>query len=67
MVLVFKNFGERSTAENYGFFSVVRKIFEKLVNHRIVDHLQKCGLFSDSQYGFRSSRSTADLLTYNCI
>ena len=29
----------------------------------ILDHLQKCGIFSDFQYGFRSSRSTADLLT----
>ena len=44
-------------------FSVVSKVFEKLVNNRIVDHLEKCGLFSDFQYGFRSSRSTADLLT----
>ena len=35
---------------------------EKLVNNRIVDHLEKCALFSDFQYGFRSSRS-ADLLT----
>ena len=43
--------------------SVVSKIFEKLVNNRIVNHLEKCGLFSDFQYGFRSSRSTADLLT----
>ena len=42
---------------------MVSKVFEKLVNNRIVDHLQKCGLFSDFQYGFRSSRSTADLLT----
>ena len=32
--------------------------FEKLVNNRIVDHREKCG-----QYGFRSFRSTADLLT----
>ena len=31
------------------------------VNNSIVDHLEKCGLFSDFQYGFRSSRSTADL------
>ena len=37
--------------------------FEKLVNNRIVDHLEKCDLFSDFQYGFRSSRSTVDLLT----
>ena len=29
----------------------------------IVDDLEKCGLFSDFQYGFRSSRLTADLLT----
>ena len=43
--------------------SVVSKVFEKLVNNRIVDHLEKCGLFSDFQYGFRSSWSTADLLT----
>ena len=41
---------------------MVCEVFEKLVNNRIVDHLEKCGLFPDFQYGFRSSRSTADLL-----
>ena len=59
------NVGERSSAKNYLpiiLLSVVSKVFEKLVNNRIVDHLDKC-LFSDFQYGFRSSRSTADLLT----
>ena len=66
MVHVFKNIGERSTAKNHcpvSLLSVVSKVFEKLVNNRIVDHLEKCGLFSDFQCGFRSSRSTADLLT----
>ena len=66
MVPVFKNVGERSTAKNYrpvSLLSVVSKVFEKLVNNRIVDHLEKCGLFSDCQYGFRSFQSTADLLT----
>ena len=29
----------------------------------VPDHVEKCDLFSDFQYGFRSSRSTADLLT----
>ena len=29
----------------------------------IVDHLEKCGVFYDFQYGVRSSRSTANLLT----
>ena len=42
---------------------MVSKVFEKLVNNRIIDHLEKSGLFSDFQYGFTSSRSTADLLT----
>ena len=37
---------------------MVSKVFEKLV-----DHLKKCDLFSDFQYDFRSSQSTADLLT----
>ena len=66
MVTVFKNVGKRSTAENYcpgSLLSVVSKVFEKLVNSRIADQLEKCGLFSDFQYGFRSSRSTADLPT----
>ena len=66
LVPVFKNVGKKSTGKNYhpvSLLSVVSKVFEKLVNNRIVDHLQKCGFFSDFQYGFRSSRSTADLLT----
>ena len=42
---------------------MVSKVFEKLVNNRLVDHLEKCVLFSDFQYGFRSSQSTLDLLT----
>ena len=42
---------------------MVSKVFEKLANNRIVDHLEKCGLFSDFQYGFSSSQSTADLMT----
>ena len=66
VVPVFKNVGKRSTAKDYYpviLLSVVSKVFEKLVNNRIVDHLKKCGLFSDFQYSFRSSQSTADLLT----
>ena len=66
MVPVFKNGGERSTANNYlpaSLLSVVSKVFEKQVNNGIVHLLQKCGLFSDFQYGFKSSSSTADLLT----
>ena len=57
MVSVSKNVGERSTAKIYCL------VFEKLVNNRIVDLLEKSHLFSDFQFGFRSSQSTADLLT----
>ena len=42
MVHVYKNVGERSATKNYhpvNLLSVVRKVFEKLVNNRIVDHL----------------------------
>ena len=65
MVPIFKIVGERSGAKNYlpaSVLSVVSKVFEKLMNNRIVDHLEKCGHFSDFQYGFRSSQSSADLL-----
>ena len=63
MVPVFTNVGERSTAKNYHHLNllfVVSQVFEKLVNIRIVE---KCGLFSDFKYDFRSFGSTADLLT----
>ena len=48
VVPVFKNVGERFTAKNYrpvSLLSVVCKVFEKLVNKIIADHLEKCGLF----------------------
>ena len=54
MVPVFKNACERSPAKNYqpiSFLSVVvGKVFKKLVYDRIVDQLEKCGLFSEFQY-----------------
>ena len=48
VVTVFKNVGERSTAKNccpVSLLSVVSKVFEKLVNNRIIVHLEKCGFF----------------------
>ena len=65
MVPVFKNVGEQFTAKNHYLVSlpsVVNKVFEKLVNNRVADNLEKCGRFSDFQYGFRFSQSIADLL-----
>ena len=48
VVLVFKNVGERSSAKNccpVSLLSVVSKVFEKLVNNRIVDDLEKSAFF----------------------
>ena len=47
-VSVFSNVGEKSAAKSYcpiGLLSVVSKVFEKLLNDSLVDHLEKLGLF----------------------
>ena len=57
VAVVFKSTGEMPTAKNYypvSLLSLVSKVFGKLVDNRIADHLEKCELFSDFQYGFRS-------------
>ena len=48
VVPVFKNVGEWPTAQNYrpvSPLSVVRKVFEKLVNNRLVDHQRNVAFF----------------------
>ena len=48
VVSLFENVGERSSAKKYrpvSLLSVVNKVFENLVNNRIVDHLEKGDLF----------------------
>ena len=50
VVPVVKNVGEKSTAKNYcpvSLLYMVSKVFE---NNRLVDDLEKCGLFSDFQF-----------------
>ena len=49
MIPGFKNVGERFAAKNYHPVSLLSLVSK--------------AFFSDSQYGFRSSRSTTDLLT----
>ena len=65
VVSAFKNVRERCIIKKYHSVSllfVVSKVFQKLVNNRLVDHLGKYCLFSDFQYDRRSSLSTADYL-----
>ena len=48
VVPVLENVGDRTSAKNYhpvSLLSVVSKAFEKLVSKRVVDHLEKWGLF----------------------
>ena len=56
LVPVFKNVKERFLAKNYrpvSLLSVISKVFEKLVNNRFVDYLEKCShfLFSSMDLG----------------
>ena len=63
MIPIFKNVGGRS--KNYfpvSLLPVVYKVFVKLVN-RTVECPEKYGLFSDFQYCYKYSQSTANLLT----
>ena len=60
MVPVFKNVSEKSIAKSY---HPIIKVFEEPLNNRLADHPEKCSLFSNFPYGFRSSQSTADFLT----
>ena len=50
MVPVYKNVGDRSTAKSYhavSLLSVISKVFAKLENNTLADHLEKSSLFSD--------------------
>ena len=53
---VFMNDWERSAPKNHRTVSLLFVV-------SIVDDLEKCDLFSDFHYGFRSSQSTVDLLS----
>ena len=58
--------GDHSCPSNYrpiSLLPIMSKVFESLVNNRIVHHLESNQLLCDAQYGFRSQRSTADLLS----
>ena len=65
-VHVYEKNGKGSAANKYCHASLLfvdSKIFEKLPNNVLVNHIKKCGPFPKFQYGFKSFQSTADLLT----
>lgn len=59
--------GSRSDPANYrpiAITSILCKIMERVLNNRLLAHLESNELLSDNQYGFRKGRSTGDLLIY---
>ncbi|XP_014790847.1 uncharacterized protein LOC106884129 [Octopus bimaculoides] len=66
LLFLSKNCGDRSNPGNYRPISLLpinSKVFESLINDSLVKYLDSNRLFSDSQYSFRTGRSTIDLLT----
>lgn len=69
---VFKS-GDRASVHNYRPISILTslsKILEKLLNSRLIKHLNKNKILSDRQYGFRKGLSTENAvldLTNNII
>ena len=59
--------GSRKDPNNYrpiALLSVISKVMEKYINIHILKYLESHNIIHDRQYGFRTRRSTADLLTY---
>lgn len=62
---LFKNKGQRSDPANYrpiSLTSAICKVMEKIVRDSLIDFLEKSGILSIHQHGFRSKRSTTSQL-----
>ena len=63
---VYKNAGERCDSIHYrpiSLLPITSKVFETIINNFLISNLERSSLLSDVQYGSRSSRSIADILT----
>ena len=64
---IFKK-GQKSSPSNYrpvSLTSVICKLFERILQNKIVDHLEKNSLLKNSQHGFRGKLScTSNLLAF---
>ena len=62
---VYKNAGERCDSTKYrpiSLLPIMSKFFETIINNFLISNLERSSLLSDMQYGYCSSRSTADIL-----
>ncbi len=65
IIPIFKK-GSREEATCYrpiSLLSVINKIFERIIYHRLNEHFRTNDLFYEKQYGFRSGRSTMHALS----
>jgi len=65
--LVFKKKGNRSDPKDYrpiAITSVLAKVMEKVIKQNLMLYLEANRLIHDRQYGFRSKRSTGDMMAY---
>lgn len=63
VVFIYKN-SDRTNPKNYrpiSLLSILARIFEKLINTRIMDYITKNKLISCYQYAYQKSKSTSDL------
>ena len=61
VIPIFKNRAAASDPSNYrpiSLLPIFSKIFESILKDQITDHFEGCGLFAQSQFGFRNNRST---------
>lgn len=72
VIPIFKK-GVITDLSNYRPVSIIpvfAKVFEKLINVKIVNYFEKFKLYSDNQYGFRPNRSTCNAIIdfmKNCV
>ena len=67
MVPIHKKGKDRTKAESYrpiSLTSCVGKLLERMINTRLVWHLEKNNIITPEQAGFRQHRSTEDQVTY---
>jgi hypothetical protein len=58
---VFKNKGSNKSEQNYrpiAMLPIFAKIFEKIINARLIYFLEDCQILSEHQFGFRKKKST---------
>ena len=58
--------GDKRNMNNYrpiSLLPVLSKIFEKILNAQLTEHLDKYKIIDENQYGFRSGHSTEDAIT----